>query len=383
VQSKLSFLLLVVIFLDFSQSFGGSYSVGSMSPYLRSIEALLEENNIPGAALTIVTKDEVVRTYTWGVRDVELLDLVNNDTVFRIASMSKTFAGTAIGMLVEGSVLDLDRTVESFFPGMRLGNGYSHNKITVRHVASQSTGLMPHAYSNLLDDGLRFENIKKKVHQIPAVCKPGICYGYQNVVFSLLQDIVEMTSTTPYSNFLRDNIFEPLGMRSSSVGLQAFLDGDNVSRPHRLVRGKWRTTSTNSAYYSVAAAAGVNATIRDMGVWVRAQLGAFPQVLSQAMLEEIHDPVVESPIRNYFNRWEGMESAYYGTGWRIFDLFCTRIVHPGGGVRGYRSEMALVPEENIGMVLMINAESNITNEVVPLFVKHILSVKDGQEDKLK
>jgi beta-lactamase class C len=64
-------------------------------------------------------------------------------------------------------------------------------------------------------------------------------------------------------------------------------------------------------------------------------------------------------------------------------MFDTRVLHHGGGVRGYRSEMALVPEENIGMVLMINAESNIMNEVVPLFVKHILSVKDGQEDKLK
>jgi beta-lactamase class C len=295
--------------------------------------------------------------------------------------MSKTFAGTAIGMLVEESLLDLDRTVESFFPGMRLGNGYSHNKITVRHVASQSTGLMPHAYSNLLDDGLRFENIKMRVHQIPAVCKPGVCYGYQNVVFSLLQDVVEMTSTTPYPNFLRANIFEPLGMRDSSVGLEAFLDGDNVSRPHRLVRGKWRTTSTNSAYYSVAAAAGVNATINDMGVWVRAHLGAFPQVLSRAMLAEIHGPVVESPTRNYFNQWEGMESAHYGTGWRVFDMFGTRVVHHGGGVRGYRSEMALIPEEDIGMVLMINAESNIINEVVPLFVKHILSVKSGQEQK--
>lgn len=382
VQRKLSFLLLVFIFSNCSQSFGDSYNVGSMDPYLGSIEALLEENDIPGAALTIVTKDEVIRTYTWGLRDVELQDVVNDDTVFRIASMSKTFAGTAIGMLVEESLLDLDRTVESFFPGMRLGNGYSHNKITVRHVASQSTGLMPHAYSNLLDDGLRFENIKMRVHQIPAVCKPGVCYGYQNVVFSLLQDVVEMTSTMPYPNFLQANIFEPLGMRDSSVGLESFLDGDNVSRPHRLVRGKWRTTSTNSAYYSVAAAAGVNATINDMGVWVRAHLGAFPQVLSRAMLAEIHGPVVESPTRNYFNRWEGMESAYYGTGWRVFDMFGTRVVHHGGGVRGYRSEMALVPEEDIGMVLMINAESNIINEVVPLFVKHILSVKGAQEQKL-
>ncbi|MDB2444018.1 beta-lactamase family protein [Gammaproteobacteria bacterium] len=381
-QRKLSFLLLVFIFSNCSQSFGDSYNAGSMDPYLGSIEALLEENDIPGAALTIVTKDEVIRTYTWGLRDVELQDVVNDDTVFRIASMSKTFAGTAIGMLVEESLLDLDRTVESFFPGMRLGNGYSHNKITVRHVASQSTGLMPHAYSNLLDDGLRFENIKMRVHQIPAVCKPGVCYGYQNVVFSLLQDVVEMTSTMPYPNFLQANIFEPLGMRDSSVGLESFLDGDNVSRPHRLVRGKWRTTSTNSAYYSVAAAAGVNATINDMGVWVRAHLGAFPQVLSRAMLAEIHGPVVESPTRNYFNRWEGMESAYYGTGWRVFDMFGTRVVHHGGGVRGYRSEMALVPEEDIGMVLMINAESNIINEVVPLFVKHILSVKGAQEQKL-
>ena len=382
-QSKLFSLLILITLLNFSQSFGNSPSAESMHSYLRAIEGLLEENSIPGAALTIVSKDEVIRTHTWGVRDVALQDLVNNETVFRIASMSKTFAGTAIGMLAERSLLDLDRSVESFFPGMRLGNGYSHDKITVKHVASQSTGLMPHAYSNLLDDGLRFENIKKKVHQIPAVCKPGVCYGYQNVVFSLLQDIVETTSTRSYSNFLWDNIFEPLEMRRSSVGLEAFIDGDNVSRPHRLVRGQWRTTSTNSAYYSVAAAAGVNATINDMGTWVRAQLGAFPEVLPKEVLDRIHSPIVESPHRNYFNRWEGIESAYYGTGWRIMDMFGKRVIHHGGGVRGYRSEMAFIPEENIGMVLMINAESNIMNEVVPLFVKHMLSAKENSWQKSK
>lgn len=382
-QSKLFSLLLPVILLTFFPSSGDSRAAHSMNSYLRSIEVLLEENDIPGAALTIVSKDEVIRTHTWGVRDVALQDVINDETVFRIASMSKTFAGTAIGMLVERSLLDLDRSVESFFPGMRLGNGYSHDKITVKHVASQSTGLMPHAYSNLLDDGLRFENIKKRVHQIPAVCKPGVCYGYQNVVFSLLQNIVEVTSTISYSNFLWDNIFEPLEMRRSSVGLEAFVDGDNVSRPHRLVRGKWRTTSTNSAYYSVAAAAGVNATINDMGVWVRAHLGAFPEVLPRAVLDEIHSPVVESPHRNYFNRWEGIEKAYYGTGWRIMDMFGTRVIHHGGGVRGYRSEMAFIPEENIGMVLMINAESNIMNEVVPLFVKQMLFAKENSEQKSK
>ena len=81
--------------------------------------------------------------------------------------------------------------------------------------------------------------------------------------------------------------------------------------------------------------------------------------------------MIETPYGNYFNRWESLENADYGIGWRIFDLSGLRVVHHGGGVRGYRSEMAFSDEANIGLVLLINAESSAINEVIPEFFGHL------------
>ena len=89
-----------------------------------------------------------------------------------------------------------------------------------------------------------------------------------------------------------------------------------------------------------------------------------------------HEPVVATPRGNYFNRWQGLQKAYYAIGWRVFDYKGTRAVHHGGGVRGYRSEMVFVPDANIGMVLLFNAETKLANEVVPTFLDTLLDVAD-------
>ena len=112
-----------------------------------------------------------------------------------------------------------------------------------------------------------------------------------------------------------------------------------------------------------------------MTMWLRANLGAFPEVFGPDFLNQLHEPVIETPYGNYFNRWSGLEKAYYGIGWRVLDFKGLRVVHHGGGVRGYRSEMAFVPDANIGMVLLFNAESNAANEVVPEFLNHLLGTR--------
>ena len=144
--------------------------------------------------------------------------------------------------------------------------------------------------------------------------------------------------------------------------MDAFVNDPNAAEPHRMVRGNWRTTTTNPAYYSVAPASGINASIFDMTMWVRANLGAFPDVMSPVFLSNLHTPIIDTPHGNYFNRWSGIEKAYYATGWRVFDYRGLRVVHHGGGVRGFRSEMVFVPDGNIGMVLLFNAESNLAND---------------------
>ena len=340
--------------------------------YVNWLTAASDEKLIPGAALAIVTREGIVHLETWGVRKIAEIDAVNTDSIFRIASMSKTFAGTAVTLLVNQHLQSWDTPINELFPQLKLGTRQSSGSITLKHIASQSTGLMPHSYSNMLDDGVAYEKIKQKFNQIPTVCRPGDCYGYQNVVFSLIADVVEQSTGDSYEHYLSEQLFKPLGMVTASVGMQPYLDEPNVTVPHRRVRGRWRTTTTNPAYYSVAPASGINASIFDMSMWLRANLGAFPEVLPADFLSELHEPVISTPSGNYFNRWSGLEKAYYAIGWRVFDYKGMRAIHHGGGVRGYRSEMVFVPNANIGMVLLLNAESNMANDVVPAFLDSLL-----------
>ena len=349
-----------------------SSSSGEVGPdyneFIYWLKRASDEKEIPGAALAIVSREEIIYLQTWGLRDVGASGLVQPESVFRIASMSKTFAGTSAAMLVDRDLQSWDAKLTDILPNLRLGNRTTSRNITLRHLASQSTGLMPHSYSNMLDDGVVYDKIRQKFHEIPTVCAPGKCYGYQNVVFSLIADVVEESVGLSYERFLEEEIFKPLGMTTASVGLNAFESDPNATAPHRLIRGGWRSTTTNPAYYSVAPASGINASILDMAIWVRANLGAFPEVMSPNFLAAVHQPVIATSHGNYFNRWQNLDNAHYGIGWRIFDYNDLRVVHHGGGVRGFRSEMAFVPELNVGMVLLFNAASNLANDIVPAFL---------------
>lgn len=340
-----------------------------IAPFIDWLEETQDEAGIPGSAVAIVSRDKVLYMHTWGHRKVDSAPLVTSNSLFRIASMSKTFAGAAATLVVDSRQQAWDAKMSDILPSLHLGNGRSYRDITFRQVASHSTGLMPHSYSNLLDDGVDYAKIKPRFADIPAVCKPGTCYGYQNVVFSLIADVVEQTTGEGYDKFLEEKLFRPLGMTTASVGLEPYVQSADATSPHRRVRGSWRPTSTNPAYYSAAPAAGINASVFDMALWVRANLGGFPEVLTPDFLNELHTPVIETPQGNYFNRWQGLEKAYYGIGWRVFDIEGVRVVHHGGGVRGYRSEMAFIPEADIGMVVLFNGETNVANDAVPMFLK--------------
>lgn len=341
------------------------------SPFIDWLEQASDEKNIPGVAFAIVSREGIIHLQSRGVRSVEERGSINTDSIFRIASMSKTFAGTAAALLVNQNLQSWDARISDLFPSMKIGTALSSRAITLKHVVSHSTGLMPHSYSNMLDDGVSYDKIKSKFHEIPTVCSPGECYGYQNVVFSLIADVIEERIGGSYEKYIEEQIFKPLGMLTSSIGMEPYINNPDATLPHRMVRGSWRTTSTNPAYYSVAPASGINASVFDMTMWLRANLGAFPQVLGVDFLSELHEPIISTNHGNYFNRWTGLEKAYYATGWRVLDYRGIRAIHHGGGVRGYRSEMTFVPEANIGMVLLFNAESNLANDVVPTFLDNL------------
>lgn len=367
------------LLLSWNIAYSDDLSIGinhynyDLSEFVTWMEQATREKKIPGVALAIVSREGIMHMQTWGVKSVETRAPVNTDSVFRIASMSKTFAGTAATLLVDQNYQSWDTKLVDLFPAMNLGTGNASKGITLKHIVSHSTGLMPHSYSNLLDDGISYDRIKPNFSKIPTVCQPGECYGYQNVVFSLIADVVEESTGDSYEKYIYEQIFKPLGMITASMGMDAYLQSDEATKPHSRGRGGWRIASNNPAYYSVAPASGINASIFDMSMWLRANLGAFPELMPEGFLSQLHEPIISTPRGNYFNRWSGLEKAYYATGWRALDYKGERVIHHGGGVRGYRSEMAFVPNANIGVVLLFNAESNLANDIVPAFLDNLIN----------
>jgi len=277
------------------------------------------ESNVTGAAFVVATPDGIILVDTAGYTDTSHQHEINENTTFRIASVSKTFAAGLTGVLVSEGEFSWEDRVVAYVPDFQI-NGDA-GKVRIRHVLGQSTGLIPHAYDNLIEDGLSIERIQDQYAKLTYICSPGECYSYQNSIFSLIEPVIETTTNRSYSELMNEKIFEPLDMRTASVGYEAFINNPNHAKPHVKSRGKWKTVKVKPNYYRVAPAAGVNASALDMGKWLTAQMGGNPGVIGPEVVETLTRPRVKTVRDTRRRYWRDMLSdAHYGLGWRLYQL---------------------------------------------------------------
>ena len=345
---------------------------GLADDYESFFRQLISDRDYPGAAFVIVTRDKVLHIATAGHTNMQRTQRIDKQTVFRLASVSKTFAAELVGLLVEDGNLAWQDPVTRYLADFRIDGDTS--QIRIHHLLGQSTGLMPHAYDNLLEDGVEMEKIWRKMADLQFICAPGKCYGYQNSIFSLIDPLVNELTATTYDTLLKQRIFKPLDMRTATLGYEAFVNNPNHAEPHARRRGRWTTVDVQRNYYHAAPAAGVNASILDMGKWVQAQLGSHPKVLSAKMIENLTRPRVKTRRELYRNEWKTMLSdAHYGLGWRVYTLGDERLVYHGGWVSGFRADVAYSPLRDIGIVVLLNAESSGINELTTRFWQMVLA----------
>jgi beta-lactamase class C len=329
---------------------------------------------MPGAAAVVVIDGKVALLRTWGVRQAGASDKVDGQTLFRLASVSKTFAGAAGAKVVSETDLEWHTTISGQVDGLRFKVPARGNDINLRHVLSQGTGLIPHAYTNLVEDNMSFDRILRKMHKVDFICEPGQCYSYQNVAFSLVGEVIEQATGMDYSSYLTKRIFEPLAMKRASIGFRPYVDDTNHARPHRWNGEDWAVTRITSEFYRVPPAAGVNASIDDMAIWLLAQLGQKPEVLGAPLLDEMHRGIQRSSRKQaHYPRNPRLGPVYYGLGWRVFEYGGQPgFVHHGGYVRGMRSEMVLNRELGAGLVFLTNSEPRNLGDLVFAFVDLLL-----------
>ena len=377
---------LTFLFITFFFTFTGyAVDIDSFNKKLSArISNDLKQYDIPGAAYAIVKNNQVIAMENFGYTDVAKNQKIDNNTVFRLASVSKPFAATITTMLAQEQQLNLSDPVTKYLPNFALATQGAANKIQLKHLLSHSSGLMPNAYDNLLHENWSMDKIIGRFDRVTPICQPAKCYGYQNIAYGFLQPAIEASQTKSYPVLLQERIFTPLKMDDASVGIEVFLKQNNTAKPHilrkRIKTGKknkagkdikryiWRTVDVTPDYYKVAPAAGVNASVSDLAKWLIANLGYNPDVLAPDLLTELTIPRIKTKKdlrRRYWRK--PLTDAHYGYGWRIYQFDGHPIIYHSGWVAGFRADIGYSPELDIGFAILINAESNVINKISSQF----------------
>lgn len=325
---------------------------------------------VPGAAVVIVSGGEIKSLQTFGVKKAGGRDKITPDTVFRLASVSKTIASTAAAVMVKEGQLTWDSKITTELGNIKFKNAKYGNQITLSHVLSQSSGLPTHTYSHFIDSNMAYAETVRRLQYVNFVCPPGKCYAYQNVVYSLAGEMIKKKAGMSYENYVEQKLFEPLGMQSASFGLDNYQASPNRATPHTASGNHWVAATVTTNWYHVPPAAGANASIADMGQFLLAQLGKRPEVLPTTTLNQIQARVTKNtPAQNHYGTRKGVGNTAYGLGWRVFDYGRhNNFVHHGGWVKGFRSEMVFNRDLQIGMVFLSNSESRRVREVIFKFM---------------
>ncbi|WP_160152931.1 serine hydrolase [Microbulbifer sp. ALW1] len=344
----------------------------SAKEFDRYFRQLLKQQGIPGAAYVIVDHDQIVAMNTYGVRIKGKHEAVTTHTVFRLASVSKTFAASMAAVLEHEHKFNWGDKVVRYVPQLSFKTPALSMQLQVQHLLSHSSGLTPNAYDNYLEDNRPLSKILPMFSTIDPHCAPGKCYGYQNVLFSLIEDVIQKATGVPYSRQLKERFFTPLKMEDASLGWESFMAASNRAAPHVQTGSGWRPVKVEKEYYLAAPAAGVNASISDMAQWLKAQMGYYPEVLSQAVIDDLTTERVETRRHMRHRIWRDyIDHAGYGLGWRLYTVGDDRIIFHGGWVAGFRAAVAYSEKRKVGIAILMNAESRVISDLTGNFIADI------------
>ena len=316
---------------------------------------------VPGLAIGIVKDGEVIYEKAFGVKNLESHEKIDIHTVFQIASLSKTFTATLAGLYEEQNKISFSAPVTKYIPGLLLGSEDQTQKITLKSILSHTTGFPSHAGDPMIEGGQSFDDILKNFASLKILYEPGNVYDYQNVIYSIAGKSIENKIKQPFATLIKDKIFIPLDMQDASVGKDNFLNTTNKASPYvyNIYKREHLPVPYSTKYYVVSPAAGVNASIADMTKWLIFQMGQSEPIMKPETLKMLQSPIVKSPEETQrMKLFPGrVPTTYYGLGWRIYDYAGTKMINHSGMLNGFKSLLAFLPDQNIGMVILGNTTS--------------------------
>lgn len=327
------------------------------------IKAQMTEKHIPGAAVSIIKNGRVKKMKGYGLANVELNVPVTKNTVFEIGSVSKQMTAAAIMLLVREGKVNLDEKISKYLPD----TPESWSNVTVRHLLTHTSGIK--SYSSLtgyeLTKRLKRDEFIKQLGKEPLDFPTGDKYRYSNSGYNLLGFIIETVSQKSYWQFMRERIFQPLGMNSTT-------DRDPLQLvPNRADGYDWKNGKLIGRDYDLTdifSAGAIVSTIEDLTKWEAAVAG--DSFFSSETKKELWTPVKLNDATTY----------NYGLGWRLNEINKHKIIGHSGQTAGFTSDISRYVDDNLTIIVLTNLDpsglaTDLNRGIAALYIPEIKTDK--------
>ena len=328
------------------------------------VARVLQTFRVPGVAVAIVKDGRVVLARGYGVRKLGQAAPVTPRTRFGIASNTKLFTATALGLLVEEGKVDWDAPVIRYLPDFAMYDPWVTREITVRDLLVHRSGLGLGAGDLLWWPASTYER-KEIVHRLRFI-KPATsfrsAYAYDNVLYQVAGELIEAVSGQSWEQFMSSRILSKVGMTGSNVS-HSDMSGPDVATTHAEVDGKVRPIAPFTGE-STNPAGGINSTAEDMAKWKIVQLdsgrlaGGATQFTpaTTRQLWRIVTPLGVGPPPSDL-AWTRANFRGYALGINVTEYQGRKMLTHTGGLPGYVSQVTMIPELGLGVAVLTNQES--------------------------
>ncbi len=332
---------------------------------------------VPGLALTIVKDGKVVTAKGYGVRKLGDPARVDEHTLFGIASNTKAFTATALGLLVEDGTIRWDGRVIDYVPWFQMSDPFVTREMTVRDLLVHRSGLGLGAGDLLWWPQSTYDRkeVARRLRYVPLATSFRSAYAYDNVLYLVAGEVIEAMSGQSWEDFVATRILAKVGMTHSNVRHSAAGQGGNVAATHARVGGQVRSIAPFESD-TTNPAGGINSCAEDMARWLIVQLaeGELPdgsRLFSRATARELTTMVTPIAIGDVPPEARDLRPNFngYGLGFGIRDYRGRKLVTHTGGLPGYVSKVAMIPDARLGISILTNQESGAAFESI---ADHIL-----------
>ncbi|WP_118193962.1 serine hydrolase [Albibacterium indicum] len=326
-------------------------------------EKTLATFNVPGIAVAVIKDGEIVHSKGYGVRSIESKKKVDENTLFGVASNTKAFTAASLGILVDQGKITWDTKVTDIIPEFKLYDAYVTREFTIRDLLTHRSGLGLGAGDLMIWPDSNSTTKSELIHNLRYL-KPVSSfrskYDYDNLLYIVAGEIVARASGMDYEDFVVKHFIEPLGMTQTAMSWYRLKDRSNIIDGHAPVNGQLETVGLS--FSEVAnAAGGMYSNIKDMSKWVITQLnhGKYgPELKDSLFSETVHrETWTPQTIIRGRSPYEGNPFVAYGLGWNLSMVDGHLQVMHTGGLAGIVTQVTMIPELNLGIIVLTNQQS--------------------------